>query len=655
MSGSNVQLSAPQSRQAPQQSRSNIALSFLPVKVDDFTFSIYRRRLHSDQESVPGTRELPERDNNGVQTERQRYEVSLEPEQGMEKFTVRAWTNIGLTDEVLYRALIARVQQADVRQFVELPENRFIRKVDFVLKRHGDVREVMSLRAYGLRAVQRFGFLCHFGLRVPRDSKLPERRRLELSLTHKNGRMNEDFYLDQHQKIEAFLTAYFSEIATLELHDGTRVSLDPKLSVLPAFPLNRRTYVFGGGNEGRNQFFGLRDHGPYQGTDGNGRLVFMFEAPDREKSQQLFRALRGDTYSTFPGLESLFGTAIGRQNVSGTVVDGWSNGGLRQVCAALKVQFPDERIVPVAVVPMSKHVSDEETRTYYAAKHACLSEGLSSQFVDRKLMDDRNALKWSISNIGLALFAKMGGIPWRVKPSTDRCLIVGVGQAHRIVNKKVERYVAYTVLTDSTGGYERIKVLGNSANQNEYLTSLRANLREVLLSHADRYDSFVLHVTFSMRRREVEAIRDLLRELKGTEAAGHEFIAIKFNDKNDFLGFSVTHNSRVPHEGTVTRLSDREFLMWFSGLGLDDSKVPRKPERPVHLRVLYPDVPLSESDVKRVLQDAMNIAGANWRGFSAKSMPISVYYAKIIADYYGHFCEANLPEVDLETACPWFL
>ena len=184
---------------------------------------------------------------------------------------------------------------------------------------------------------------------------------------------------------------------------------------------------------------------------------------------------------------------------------------------------------------------------------------------------------------------------------------------------------------------------------------MRANLRQVLISHAEKYDSFVLHVTFRIRQREIETIQALLNELKGGEGAQHEFIAIKFNDKNSFFGFSVDHNSRVPYEGTVAPLSQREYLMWFSGLGLDDSKVPKKPERPVHLSILYPETRLSEADLKRVLQDAMNIAGANWRGFSAKSMPISVYYAKIIADYYAHFREANLPDVDFENVSPWFL
>lgn len=655
MSGSHVQVSVLPVERNPSPSTLNVALNFLAVKSPDFSYAVYRRPLGADEESVPGTRDLPEGELDERQAQRHRYEVSLSPKAGLEPATVRCWTNVGLTDEVLHTALLRRVRQADMQTYVEVPEGKFTREVDFILHRHGDVREVMSLRAYGLHTARRFGFLCKFGLKVPSDSRMTHRRRLELSLTQKNGRVNEDFYLDQNQKIEAFFTAYFAEISTLDLHDGSRIALEPKLSVLPAFTLDRRTYVFGGGREGKNQFFGLRDHGPFQEADEKSRLVFMFAGPDREKSQQLFRALRGDTYSTFPGMESLFRIAVGRQSVSGIEVGGFGNDELRRACGVLKTQFAGERIVPVAVVPLSKFVSEEQTQAYYAAKHACLSEGLASQFVDRKRMDDRNALKWSVSNIGLALFAKMGGVPWRVKPSTEHCLIVGIGQAHRIVNRKVERYVAYSVLADSTGAYESIKVLGNSRDQADYLASLTKNLREVLLSHASRYTSFVLHVTFSMRRREIDSIRQLLGELQEGPAAGRSFIAIKFNDKNGFLGFSINHNSRVPHEGTVTPLSEREFLMWFSGVGLDDAKAPKKPERPVHLRVLYPEEPLPEADLKRVLQDAMNVAGANLRGFNAKSMPISVYYAKLIADYYGRFRELNLPEVDFETVSPWFL
>jgi len=36
---------------------------------------------------------------------------------------------------------------------------------------------------------------------------------------------------------------------------------------------------------------------------------------------------------------------------------------------------------------------------------------------------------------------------------------------------------------------------------------LRSNLKEVLLSHKDTFDSFVIHATFSIRRQELEAIK----------------------------------------------------------------------------------------------------------------------------------------------------
>lgn len=635
----------------------HVALSFLPVKAHDFTFSVFRREVTEQEENPKGTRRLPE-DCLGdleIRQPRNRYYISFTQKVDFESVGVKAWTNIGLTSEVLLRALQARIEQSGLSDSIEYSQRKYVSELGLVLQSHGDVREVMWLRPYGLRSIGRFGFLCRFALRVPEDSDVSARERLELSLTHKNGRINEDFYLDQYQKLEDFLKQYFAAIQSLVLHDGSELELEHRLPAVSAFTLSRRTYVFGGERKGMSPFFGLRDYGPLQSARGDVRLVFLFAKEDRPKSQDLFRALRGDTYSTFPGMQRMFGVPIGKENVSGLEVGGFDNQALSEACEVLKATYPKERVLPVVLVPMSKHTSDEETRAYYAAKHAFLANGLASQFIDRKRLTDRTALKWSISNIGLGLFAKMGGVPWRVEPSTERCLVVGIGQAHRIVERSVERYIAYSVLSDSSGIYDAIRVLGNSTRLEDYIASLKTNLHQVLLEHGKQYKSFVLHVTYSMKRAEIDAIRGLLKELKEGDATGSEFVAIKFNDHNDFFGFSYEHNSRIPFEGTVASLSKHEALVWFSGVGLSDSKVPKMPERPVHLRILYPDEPMPSADIRRLIQDAMNIAGANWRGFNAKSMPISVYYAKLIADYYSHFRAQGLSEVDLDTISPWFL
>ncbi len=646
----------------PNQSNSDrIALNFLSLRQQEFSFTVHRRRLLPGETSVDSY-SLPD-DPSAIFDETARpdsfgrYAVSLGPSEGFEELEIGAWTNPWITLWVLRRALEEACKSTVLADQTELQEGGFTREVAFVLRRHeAGIREVVWVRPYELKAIGKYGFLVHFSLRVPRESSVAPKRRLELSLTHKNGKLNEDFYLDQFEKIEDFLRRYYSSISSLRLHDGSSVEIDKKLSVLRSSTLSKRVYRFANGREAKNPFFGLRDFGPIQGIAPDSRLVFLFPEIDRAKSQDLFRALRGDTYATFPGMQPIFKMDFDRGNVSGLPIDGFENGDLREAGKLLNSQYPGDRVVPVVLVPMSKHSSEEETDAYFRAKHAFLSERLPSQFVDRKRVDDRTALKWSVSNIGLAIFAKMGGVPWCIKPSTEGCLVVGIGQAHRIVNRKVERYFAYSVLADSSGMYESIRILGSSSDPDEYAKSLTLNLRNVLLEHRNKYSSFVLHLTFSMKKKEIDAIKTLLKELhQGEFNQGHEFIALKFNDHNDFLGFSVAHNSRIPSEGIVVPLSKKEFLLWFSGLGTEDSKAPKKPERPVHVQVLYPADPLPSEDLHRVLQDAMNIAGANWRGFNAKSLPISIYYAKLIADYYAHFREADLPELNIEDLSPWFL
>jgi hypothetical protein len=64
---------------------------------------------------------------------------------------------------------------------------------------------------------------------------------------------------------------------------------------------------------------------------------------------------------------------------------------------------------------------------------------------------------------------------------------------------------------------------------------------------------------------------------------------------------------------------------------------------------------LSQESKLKYLQDAVNLSGANWRGFNAKSVPVSIYYAKLVADFVKEFRNLDLEEIDWENLTPWFL
>jgi hypothetical protein len=121
----------------------------------------------------------------------------------------------------------------------------------------------MWVRPFALRSKRRFGFLLRFALKISEDAVIDDRRKGELSLTHKNGHVNEAFYLDQAEKVSAFIGRFHRSLQNLQLSDGTTITLDRRLTTIPALQLENRMYVFGNGKEARSQFFGLRDFGPY--------------------------------------------------------------------------------------------------------------------------------------------------------------------------------------------------------------------------------------------------------------------------------------------------------------------------------------------------------------------------------------------------------
>ena len=103
-----------------------------------------------------------------------------------------------------------------------------------------------------------------------------------------------------------------------------------------------------------------------------------------------------------------------------------------------------------------------------------------------------------------------------------------------------------------------------------YIESLRTNLRQVLVSHAEQYDSFVLHVTFRMKRREIRT---------QTPQAGHHqhhtavnlFTCSSRRRKSGLRPSCKTRSFRAacPSQGEATNTSPRlPFPRWRSSSSL---------------------------------------------------------------------------------------
>ena len=627
-------------------------MNFFPLETNQFTITLYRLPYVEGAPPILED-EVGVRRNLEVDGTRDLYWTSFQPPEGGIEIELEAFDNIYATIDALRTALIQSCRSCFDPHCYRITEG-IRRRVEIVVAEDPVGSQFLAIEPYLLRSRDCYGFLADLRFH-PNEGFRGTRRALELSLSlDESGQQNRDYYADRYSYLMAYVKNIHSRIFPISVPGGQELAVEADLIELSPETLDIKTYVVGSGKESRSQFMGIKQAGPYKETEGT-HLYFLYRPEDRPLSHDLFRALRGETFRTFEGMERMFRLPLSRENVHGASLSEFSPSEIDRVRDRVVSDAAGRSVVPIVLTPFSKHDTPEKNAAYWKLKHAFLSKGLPIQVVAAETVANKSKLKWSTASIGLQIFAKIGGTPWKVRPRTERCLIVGIGQAHRVSNQGIDRFFAYSVLTDSSGVFEEVRVLGRAQDEQDYINSFSANLQQIFSDYRSRFSSFVVHATFAIRRRELEIVARELEKQQRTQKEGGEFVSMKFNDRNRFFGFALDHNSRVPYESTVLHLSRREFLVWFEGLQYGQSALRDMIGGPLQVQFTYPQEGLAWPRQKAHLQDAINLSGANWRGFNAKSLPVSVYYAQLIAKYLKEFEGHELPEVDVGILKPWFL
>ena len=630
-----------------------IALNFFPLLSQDFTVTLYRMPFVENHRPSSGDEEAVRRMLE-VDGELCPYWTLFQRVPGSTKFECNPSHNFYATLGALRIGLIEscrdRLESADFSI-----SKGFRPRVEIVVERFTEGLRVVSVEPYYLHKHRKFGFLADFRFH-PKDEFRGTTRARQLSLSlDSRGRSNQNHYADRYSQLMNFVRRFHRRIFPITLPGREVVDIEPHLEMLESGKLDVKHYIVNSNRESKSQFMGIARNGPLELAPSDTHVCFLYRQEDRSLSHDLFRALRGDTFRTFVGMDKMFRFPFTNDLVSGIAVPGFKDKDIEEVAERVREDAGGSNVVPIVITPFSRHDDLEDNEQYWVLKHAFLSKGMPLQVVARDTVRDKDKLKWSTAGIGLQVFAKAGGTPWKVRPRTERCLIVGIGQAHRIRAGRIDRYFAYSVLTDSSGVFETVKTLGKGQDEETYLRDFHGSLRNIFNEYSDRFSNFVIHSTFSIKWRELEAISEALEEQRESRPGGGDFVSLRFNDRNRFYGFAIDRNSRVPYESSMVGISRDEFLVWFEGLQYDHRTVGKMVANPLHVKFTYPREGLTWRTKLSHLQDAINLSGANWRGFNAKAMPVSVYYAQLIAKYLKEFEARKLPTVDVDTLTPWFL
>lgn len=633
-----------------------ISLNFLPINQEAFYFNVYRLES-SGQEEFKSSKNISKKtlpENHRDVESRRDYWVSFSQVDDFNLFECQSHYNHIVSRDFLHIQLLRTLRQKHLQIEFEEHNSRFEKNIFFILQTYPEGREVISLQSYYLKAKEEFGFLIDFRFQKNEDTPFSKRvQQLSLSLD-KYGKENRSFYSDKYNKIQYFVNKFIDHIFPLE-YEPNSIDINSKLTQITADTLDKKIYVFRNEKTCNSQFVGVKRFSPLSALSKTPKIFFVFRQKDRLLSLDLYKSLRGDKFpSLFPGTETFFGFPMSRQNVEGITISSFEEGEI-ELARDKIIRSGSSPCIALLIAPWNRE-EDEDSEDYYRTKHTFASAQIPSQVVRRYTLEKDSRLQWSTSNIALQCFVKLGGMPWKVRPRHNRCLIIGVGQSHRESfengRRRIEKYYAYSVLTDSSGLFKELRILSRSDKPQEYIDQLSKSIETIVGDYSDEFDSYVIHAPYKIKEQSLEAIKNTLEDLGST---GKQFVVLKINQKNKFFGYSPTNNSLVPFESTFVKIAWNEYLVWFEGLQYNKPKVTRRYSNPIHITFYYSNSELSHADHLGYLQDAVNLSGANWRGFNAKSIPVSMYYAQLIARFNSKFEELNLPEINLNNLVPWFL
>lgn len=286
-------------------------------------------------------------------------------------------------------------------------------------------------------------------------------------------------------------------------------------------------------------------------------------------------------------------------------------------------------------------VGDENP--YLVTKALFLAQQVSPQAFEWESIKPGVEIDATVSNIGLACYAKVNGIPWLlpVHQTVAHELVVGLGSFEASESRfgSRERYVGVATVFSSDGRY-LLESRTPATPADEYLPVLLAALERVVneIRRGDAWMDdepvrFVFHVFKDFNQSEIEAVKGLMARLQLPHA---EFAFVHLVEDHPFMLFDADQQGtggrakkgtaaaprglRVDlarEEALVCLKGPKEVRQWTDGI-----------PRPLLLRIHRDS---TFKDLSYLARQVFDFSCLSWRTLLPSPLPITVLYADLVA------------------------
>jgi len=451
---------------------------------------------------------------------------------------------------------------------------------------------------------------------------------------------------------------------SLTLADGLSARFAPLLNQSsPRFPhtieTSRPGMLFGpsGHDQATQPDQGIKQYGPFQYTHNpvnDPVIVVLCVKQTRGRMDQFAKLLRdgldedGGRFSG--GLVGKFRLTNARfqfAEISGDSADEYAAASQR-----ILDELPQTPALALVQVREAHKQRASSQNPYFVAKARFMRAGVPVQAVRLETIEANRGRAYSLNNLALAAYAKIGGVPWVISTRgvATHELVIGIGCTEIGSSRLGERvrYVGITTLFQGDGRY-LVWETTREATLKDYpealLTSLRKSIRFV--RDQNRWEAgdpvrLIFHVYKPLKRSEIKAAKALVDDMLKEHPV--EFAFLDLSHQHPFqifdstqngieywsqeLGRKATKGSYAPVRGTAMLLGSRMALLQLVGareVKTWDQGLPR----PLLLE-LHPDSDFS--DLTYLTRQAYHFSFMSWRSFFPSDEPVTILYSRWIAN-----------------------
>jgi len=275
-------------------------------------------------------------------------------------------------------------------------------------------------------------------------------------------------------------------------------------------------------------------------------------------------------------------------------------------------------------------LQSQQSEIYVKAKARLLGNGIPSQMVTVEKLVNTNGREYTLRNIALASYAKVGGTPWTASTNNqENELILGISRAQDSSKKYL---VGYVTLFTRDGDFLFMNSGAPVIEWDKYLDKLSELIERTLNSFEKEFEpikgtpsSLVVHFHKKSGKKELEAIES------GLKSNGRDipYAIVHLNEFSNFRLFNSSVSSFVPQKGLKVTLSEHEALLLLDGCINGQRRkigVPRVLDVRMDKRST-----LEVNHFPSLVRQIYDFSSLNWRGFNSASIPVTLNYSKLIA------------------------